>query len=296
MEQKIHSISRKNHPDFPTWFDIKNYDVLSQLSANEFLAQLEHRICIYAQQQCMPVKRETVKLHGWEDIKQGRIIIFRPNRVASTLESHLSFIINQEQTPLLPYLKDSYNQKLQQQHQANIEALSEKDPFKLECARRHENSLFREQQRYLIPLIPTLQSKAILTQLNLEDYTDADLLKKIAAQLPYLRKLLDIPEPTKPTHKSGKQTLKKYLSYQVIAYLDLSIHFAFASFKHTKKLQASASLLSHILFAGQYDEEQVKRTVRPFIEDIIQNHQAIEYLVTNIEQDKELQHKKMFQL
>lgn len=283
------SVRNINHPNYPTWFDIANYEVLSNLTVEEFITQLKYRLII--QERISTYCRGKFREDGWNCIVRGNIIV--PKYINNTFEQETTSttVLTQTDLDLLSKTKEHFNHHLQAQKENATRLPPNSNPFTANYNQK-ENEIHWAKENYQMPYGDKKGSIAL--SVDLASAKNEDILKDVAYLLQKLRTELNIPEPKKNiNNKDGNETLKKILDYKIIPILDLAFYFETYPENQTKPLRASASLISKEIFNDKFDEQQVKRTIKPFIQKKVLHYEFIEHFFTKIKQDKELLSRKM---
>lgn len=114
-------------------------------------------------------------------------------------------------------------------------------------------------------------SGEIVIKFNLEEYSDEELVTEFREMIKEWRVESGINEPDRAVNRIGLSTLKKLITYKVIPFMGLLI------WEMAYKKKISNEMYARILFPlSDYDYDvmsgaQIKDTVKPFIEKIINN-------------------------
>ena len=286
------SVRSIDHPLYPAWFKIANYKILADLTVEEFIAQLSYRLTL--QNRIHHYNKGRFREDGWNCIVRGHIVV--PKHMNNTFEQETTSttVLTQTGLDLLLKTKEHFNHRLQAQKENATRLPPNSNPLMANYNPK-ENETYWAKDSYQMPYGNQTENIALLV--NLADSSNEDILKHIDYLLNKMRTELNIPEPIDiRLNKDGYQTLKKLLAYNVIPMLDLAFYFATYPENQTKPLCASASLLSNVIFEDKFDDQQVKRTIKPFIQNTVLNDNVIDHLLVNTKQDKELLTRKMFLL
>ncbi|WP_318470775.1 DUF6387 family protein [Photobacterium leiognathi] len=279
------SVSSTTHPHYPKWFNITNYNVLSDLTVEEFINQLDYRLTL--QERITFYCRGKFKEYGWEKILKGNIVVDKSVNNNIERQTASITILNQLDLDLLAQCKEHFNTSIKKQREKQQNLLSS-----FTSSTQMTDDIYWAKEQYQLPFGEKTQSIAL--SIDLATASDEDILNDFRYLLNSMRKALDIQEIKNiNTSKNGYQTLKKLLAYNVIPILDLYFYFATYTENQIRPLRASSSLISEVIFCGLLDEQQVKRTIRPFIQNTVLTSEIIENLFTKTKQDKELLSRKM---
>ncbi|CNI88575.1 MULTISPECIES: DUF6387 family protein [Yersinia] len=114
-------------------------------------------------------------------------------------------------------------------------------------------------------------SGEVVIKLNLEEFSDEELITEFKEMIKNWRVESGIDEPDRAVNRVGLSTLKKIITYKVIPFIDLMI------WEKACKKKISNEMYARILFPlSEYDYDvisssQIKDTVKPFIEKIVSN-------------------------
>jgi len=107
----------------------------------------------------------------------------------------------------------------------------------------------------------------VVIKVNLASFTDDELLAEFKELLKEWRLEMDIDEPQASKTRVGISTIQKILSYKVFPFMDLML------WEIINGRRISNELASRVLYPDDEDEvisgQQVKDTIRPFVEKII---------------------------
>lgn len=286
------SVRNINHPNYPKWFDIANYEVLSNLTVEAFITQLKYRLII--QERIPNYCRGNFRDGGWESIVRGDVLV--PKHMDNNFEEETpsTIVLNETDLDTLSTTKKYFNNRLQAQKENATRLPPNSNPLTANYNQK-ENEIYWAKEKYQMPYGDKKGSIAL--SVDLASAKNEDILKDVAYLLHKLRTELNIPEPKKNINKKdGNETLKKILDYKIIPILDLAFYFATYPENQTKPLRASATLISKEIFKDKFDEQQVKRTIKPFIQTKVLHYEFTEHFFTKIKQDKELLSRKMSHL
>ncbi|KLV09712.1 hypothetical protein C9I92_23245 [Photobacterium ganghwense] len=293
---KRKSIRNTNHDDWPSWFNIRNYDQLNSITIGEFLNELDYRLTLHERipQYCRGRFRE----NGWTQITRGNPIVSSCptiTRASLPLETNSVHVMKRIDLETLTMMKDA-NDARRPPLPSPAEFFNGKVPSPdatREITQKEE--LERNRAEYQMPFNASRDS--VLLSIDLENANDQQILKDIAYLLPQLREKLRCPEKSSDDKKHDNlQTLKKIIEYKAIAFLDLDFYFLTHPNNQLAPLKPSASLLSRILFDGEKDEYQVKRTIRPYYANTVLNTELMNRLFSKIREDKSLLSRKVLSL
>ncbi|AAN53470.1 DUF6387 family protein [Shewanella oneidensis] len=253
-------IKTSDHPKWPNWFSIKNYDCLADLTAAQFLNELEFRLTLH-NSPTLPNGRKLTDSKRWQLIQNGYVIIN-------------SNPVTQPDFPTVIALN-------------HVDLLGITEEIKL---RSGDDYLDLEPQQ-LMPLQGQSRDLTVvgidLTKPNKAILGDCEFL------INQLRKTLSIPEPKVPDNfQANEKTFKKLLTYKLIPYLDLMMycynHIPFYE-DNWQKLEFTQNVLSELLLGEESKQELrmelYKKTYAPFYRKILSNESHLMQLLANIRQN-----------
>ena len=253
-------IKTSDHPKWPKWFSIKNYDCLADLTAAQFLNELEFRLTLH-NSPTLPNGRKLTDSKKWQLIQKGYVIIN-------------SNPVTQPDFPTVIALN-------------HVDLLGITEEIKL---RSGDHYLDLEPQ-LLMPLLGQNRDLTVvgidLTKPNKAILGDCEFL------INQLRKTLSIPEPKAPDNfQANEKTFKKLLTYKLIPYLDLMMycynHVPFYE-DNWQKLEFTQNVLSELLLGEESKQELrielYKKTYSPFYRKILGNESHLTQLLANIRQN-----------
>ncbi|MDE1482700.1 DUF6387 family protein [Xenorhabdus bovienii] len=109
----------------------------------------------------------------------------------------------------------------------------------------------------------------IVIKLNLEEYSNEELITEFKELIKHWRSESGIDEPDRTNNRMGFSSLKKLITYKIIPFIDLLIW----EMAYNKKI--SNEMFARVLFPlTDFDSEimsgvQIKDTIKPFIEKIL---------------------------
>lgn len=253
-------IKTSDHPKWPKWFSIKNYDCLADLTAKQFLNELDIRLMLYNTPTLANGRRLTDD-KKWQLIQKGYVII--------------------NSNPITP---PDFPTVITLNH---IDLLTITETIKL---RSGEDYLNLEPQ-ILMPLLGQSHDLTVvgidLTKPNKAILGDCEFL------INQLRKTLAIPEPKAPVNfQANEKTFKKLLTYKLIPYLDLMLYCHNHSASHNDNWQELAftqNALSELLLGDESKQdlriELYKKTYSQFYRKLLSNESHLIQLLANIRQN-----------
>ncbi len=256
-----------NHPKWPQWFAIENYDVLAELTGKEFLHELESRLNLFNTPTFANGQRMTDD-RTWQQILRGDIVLnifdnaFRTSPSARVL------------TPL--DIMEVSDRIMPRSNQAIIDFDNTSTLFAIEGS--HE--------------------KLAILALNIAQFDDKAILDEVAFLLSQLRQQQSLSQATnqRPSQASDN-TFKKLFTYKIIPYLDLMLychnHILLNQRDEWQELSFSQPALIALLFNNEIDNDRYKKTILPFYKKILNDELHLVRLLSNAKQDSYLLSTKM---
>ncbi|MCL1078799.1 hypothetical protein D5R81_12760 [Parashewanella spongiae] len=256
-------ISNDKHPHWPNWFSINNYDCLEELTGEQFINELERRLLWLH----LPILagKKMIDDKEWAFIKEKRYVtLSQPSSTktdypAVTILNHVDIAVINEEINLL-----------------------NKDESLLEDYLYHLPILRNENRVILAVDLATADNKTILGSME-------HILDK-------MRQQLSIPEPTKSkATKASEQTFKKLLNYKVIPLLDLIIHCQQCFISDSTKISTyyTQPILNKLLFKDQKNDEFIKKTFIPFLNQVLNDESFLAKLLSNIRKERYLMSSRL---
>lgn len=260
-------IRNSSHPLWPRWFLLSNYECLYDLTIEEFLSEIERRLFFF-NQPLLPSGRKLRDDKVWIAVERGFPLI------SENKSGWLSRSVSDSVTPI-----------------NHIDLLCSAEAFKQD----QKDVLGQLEPEYTLPVFSG--EKRVLVALDLELYDDETIIKQFTRQLRQIRETVGIQEPiVASAKKAAEKTLRKFLSYQAIPYLDLLLY----SQTHKqlnddewRPLNLTQGALHLMLFKDVADIEQLKKTYLPFFKENLLDTNFINRLFSNIRLDSELLSRKV---
>lgn len=194
--------------NYPSWFDINNYETLNNLPVNKLLNELDYRVAFL--KECLDID-DIPNLEGMHDELQ----LFVPP-CPEWLGIRAGNVITQEKADLPQKLTcgclPSYG---------GVEPIVENG---LDIYEQQLNTC-TSCETPTLDIDDGVTIGNIALTLDIESYDDRELISQLKILLPLYRQQLQLPEPTPEATK--RQTSQKYFSdilkYNIIPYLDLQL-------------------------------------------------------------------------
>ncbi|WP_338644226.1 DUF6387 family protein [Yersinia bercovieri] len=139
-------------------------------------------------------------------------------------------------------------------------------------------------------------SECVVMKVDIGSYSDDELLAEFKELLKEWRYELDVEEPEATRVRVGLSTLKKIYTYKIFPFLDLLLWEKVNGRKISNELVARVlfPLGSHDVIGGQ----QIKDTIRPFVERIVNGytHQQIKFYVKKNDYLKDMRLSEVLKL
>lgn len=280
----------------PDWFDLKNYSTLPQLKCFDFLIQLEIRIgALKYAKHCntLTTKEEQEKFDNqswlWDNYNNWLSLV-PEGEVVFTYEQELDENGNPQQNFTLPFTRRVKPLNFHSLNRYYFDAV--KKGFIEENGYVHAN--YFESSVSIHNQIDTKSNEytkycfgngKILSEIDIANYRDEEILRHIEKMLPLWRKQLGIIIPPAPKRKPNTSKIRKLLDYKTIQLLDLLI------WEQISHMKISGEYLSQLLFPPHLEEnvldgKQVNETIRTFAESFVENENQFRYFWELIEREK----------
>lgn len=250
---------------WPKWFSINNYTSLLDLTVEQFFAEIEHRLDLYYAPQ-LSNKMKLTDDRAKSSIESGQPLV----------ASHLIQNKSTRQT--------TYATSLNLLDIHTLSAVGEE---------LHQQGV-EVAETYLIPY---RCGQHLVLALDISEADNRTLLNDTEYLINQRRRLDNIPEPVSDDQrKANEKTLKKFISYKLVPYLDLQLysynhkHIAMSEWRPLRFTQGAYITL---LYEGRISDDVFKNTRHKFIRNNLFDEEQRERLFSNVRRDKELLSRKM---
>lgn len=267
--KKIQSIQ-----ELPKWFNISNYNCLTELAEHELLNQVNCRLMLIQYQSLDLIDQKSAfssirDKSIWHQITTGVIIAdldkynsdnndyswvkkfgLDDDSLSDLSLSRSPVVRGLNVAEVLPLSHDFKALDVYKSHPLNNEKI-----FPPDGTRELDFSFITQSYQSMF-------GKKAHIVINIEKYSNKEIMKNIELMLPEWRKELGISEPQK-VFLSKQSVYKKVLEYQVIAFLDLWI------WKLVNKVSIPHKISVIALYPnGEKGENELKQTVIPFVQKL----------------------------
>ena len=288
-------IKTSDHPKWPKWFSIKNYDCLADLTAKQFLNELEFRLTLY-NSPTLPNGRKLTDSKRWQLIQKGYVII-NSNPITS---SEFPTVITLNHIDLLTITETiklrTGEDYLNLEPQVMMPLLGQAQELAVIGVDLNQSNetILADLGYLLIQLRENLKNQALRAEANhqaIEKGLRIHELEHPAVQQIEETSLTPKKRPKKANHTDVK-TFKKLLTYKLIPYLDLMMycynHVPFYE-DNWQKLEFTQNVLSELLLGEESKQdpriELYKKTYAPFYRKILSNESHLMQLLASIRQN-----------
>ncbi|NIY92579.1 DUF6387 family protein [Vibrio diazotrophicus] len=296
----------------PQWFCISNYDVLKNISVDQYLRELQLRLdtlqCVKAflpnnlasfeEYSCLKIRgydREDVvepEKYDWKKIRKKVSVLSHPQ---SGFEAEFVTVVKNSDLSLLSGIAEL----MKKEHYRKPPSLQITNSLPtIDQLKSHDSELdsFWNRESYLSPFHK--DKKQILLSIDLENTDNSIVLAQIKSLIDGMREKLQIPEKELIiSNNASIQTLKKFLDYKAIPYLDLLIYAYSHDYLETQPLplKFSSSVLCDLLFSDR-DFKSVSSTIQDFYDKQLLNDEFMTKFISNISEEKVFMKIKMLDI
>lgn len=285
---------KKVYPkEIKSWFSLKNYETFQSLTIEQILRELEFRVMFAIDY----TSDDEESNEGWLQTKSR---LLEEIMKGVTLSSNLSDLVfpelsdntsvrgNKNSDPMeyringIPVISNQHALRPYQEELSGDESITPFSMGDLASYYRfylrhkhivHGHRISEINDGRIFSCVSAVEDGSsefedeVVIKVNLASYTDDELIAEFKELLKEWRFELGIDEPQASKSRVGISTIKKIITYKVFPFLDLIL------WEVINGRKISHDLASRLLFPDDEDEviggQQVKDTIRPFVEKII---------------------------
>ena len=281
-------IKTSDHPKWPKWFSIKNYDCLADLTAAQFLNELEFRLTLH-NSPTLPNGRKLTDSKRWQLIQKGYVIInsnpITPSEFPTVITLNHVDLLTITETIKLRTGEDYLN--LEPQVMMPLLGQAQELAVIGVDLNQSNETILADLGYLLIQLRENLKNQALRAEANHQAIEKGLRIRELehpAAQQIEETSLTTKKRPKKANHTDVK-TFKKLFTYKLIPYLDLMLychnHIPLHQ-ENWQELSFCPTALKALLFGKELESEPFKKTYAPFYHKIISNESHLTQLLANI--------------
>jgi len=268
------------HPREIAWFDLKNYDLLLDITLGELISQVEYRSSYWGETDYAD--------DSWDEnavirfITEGLIILEYGSLIKSYGDDEEHIQAMDEDSSLTIFTKEKRLARSSSIAPINVSTLMVADSAarKMELYKNDNNGDSLIETKHMLSCIslfdvPFLSNK-IWANIYLNDYTDEQILSDLKALLPKWREETGWYGPKKPEWRVGEGSFVKLISHRVIPLMDLMI------WERHSGVRIKDAVLAHILSGNEIKgEEQIRKTLKGFLRVASSNayHEELRYVL-----------------